>query len=103
MDEFWRVLLLSLMPGAGNLTGGLIAEFWRPSPRLLNWALHAASGILIAIVAVELVPEALDVLPGWGLALAFGAGGVAYIGLQSVIEKLQSGERPGGRSGMWMI
>ena len=43
MSEFWQVLLLSLMPGAGNLAGGVIAEVWKPSPRLLNWALHAAS------------------------------------------------------------
>lgn len=103
MSEFWQVLLLSLLPGAGNFAGGVIAELWKPSPRLLNWALHAASGILIAIVAVELIPNALDVLPGWWLATAFGAGGVAYIGLQAVIEKLQSGERAGGRTGMWMI
>lgn len=103
MSEFWQVLLLSLMPGAGNLAGGVIAEVWKPSPRLLNWALHAAAGILIAIVAVELIPSALDVLTGWWLAAAFGAGGVAYIGLQAVIEKLQAGQRAGGRTGMWMI
>ena len=60
-------------------------------------------GILIAIVAVELIPNAPDVLSGWWLAAAFGAGGVAYTGLQAVTEKLQSGERAGGRTGMWMI
>ncbi len=52
MNEFGQVLLLSLLPGAGNFVGGLIAEFWKPSPKLLNWALHAASGIVIAIVSV---------------------------------------------------
>lgn len=84
MSELWQVLLLSLLPGTGNFAGGLVAEFWKPSLRLLNWALHAASGILIAIVAVELIPRALDVLAGWWLAAAFAAGGVAYIGLPSV-------------------
>jgi ZIP family zinc transporter len=101
MTDFWLVLLLSLLPGAGNFAGGVIAEFWKPSPRLLNWALHAASGILIAIVAVELIPNALDVLAGWWLAAAFAAGGLTYIALHAGVERVQTGRR--GRTGMWMI
>lgn len=59
------VVLLSILPGAGNFSGGMLAEFGKTSGRLLNWALHAASGIVIAIVSVELIPEALRVLSGW--------------------------------------
>lgn len=98
------VILLSLLPGLGNFAGGMIAEFGRTSGRLLNLALHAASGIVIAIVAVELVPEALKILSGWWVAAAFGAGGVAYILVETLIEKLQAW-RGGGQSGAgaWMI
>ena len=96
------VLLLSLLPGLGNLAGGLLAEFGKSSERFLNLALHAASGIVIAIVAVELMPEALDTLAAWWVALAFGAGGVAYLLIEVGVEKLQSGTRH-GRTGMWMI
>ena len=32
MNELWQVLLLSLLPGTGNFAGGVIAEFWKPSP-----------------------------------------------------------------------
>jgi len=96
MSEFWQVLLLSLLPGAGNFAGGLIAEFWKPSPRL--WALHAAAGIVIAIVAVELIPNALDVLVGWWLAAAFAAVGLVYIALQAGVERLQS--RQGGEGAL---
>ena len=46
------MLLLAVLPGARNFVGGVIADCWQPSPRLLNWALHAAAGIMIAIVAV---------------------------------------------------
>lgn len=70
--SLWEVLLLSLLPGAGNFAGGMLAEFGKTSDRLLNWALHAASGIVIAIVAVELLPEALKSLAGWWIAAAFG-------------------------------
>lgn len=96
------VLLLALLPGAGNFAGGLIAEFWKPTSRLLNLALHAAAGIVIAIVAVELVPEALQSLAGWWIALAFAAGGVAYTLIERVMQRLQAGASR-GRTRMWMI
>lgn len=102
MSPLWTVLLLSLLPGAGNFAGALVAEFSTTSPRLLNWALHAASGIVIAIVSVELMPEAVRVLPGWWIAVAYAFGGAAYVALESLVRKMQ---RSGGsdRSRMWMI
>lgn len=101
--SIWYVLLLSLLPGAGNFAGGMAAEFWKTSPRLLNWALHAASGIVIAIVAVELIPEALGKLAGWWIAVAFAAGGVSYMLLESLTEKLQGTSGDESRTSMWMI
>lgn len=103
MSSFWYVLLLSLLPGAGNFAGGLLAEFWRPSMRLLNWALHAAAGIVIAIVSVELMPEALGTLAGWWIAAAFAAGGIAYIFIQAVVQRIQPSGGREARTGMWMI
>ncbi len=100
--SLWSVLLLSLLPGAGTFAGGMLAEFGKTTDRLLNWALHAASGIVLAIVAVELMPEALKSLAGWWIAAAFGAGGVAYVLVETGIEKLQSGAE-GDRTSMWMI
>ena len=100
--SLWMVLLLSFLPGLGNFGGGMLAEFGKTSDRLLNWALHAASGIVIAIVAVELIPEALKALAGWWIAAAFGAGGIAYILVEMGVEKLQSGNGD-DRTSMWMI
>ena len=105
MSTFAQVLLLSLLPGLGNFAGGLVAEYWRSSPRLLNWALHAASGIVIAIVSVELIPSAVSTLGGVALAFAFGAGGLGYLLLQYGVERLQgpgTGDQK-SRAGMWMI
>lgn len=59
-----QVVLLSLLPGLGNFAGGMVAEFVRSSPRLLTWALHAAAGIVIAIVSVELIPKTMGALGG---------------------------------------
>ena len=107
MSGLWLVLLLSLLPGAGNFVGGLIAEFGPSSPRLLNLALHAAAGIVIAIVAIELMPEAVEVLSGWWLAIAFAAGGLTYLLIEGTLERLvdkgDAGRQGAGRTGMWMI
>ena len=105
MNNYLMVLALAVLPALGNFGGGLLAEFVRTSGKALNKALHAASGIVIAVVAVELMPEALggDV-SGWGVALAFSLGGVFYLLVEWVIDRIQS-KRGKGSAGadMWMI
>jgi ZIP family zinc transporter len=91
------------LPALGNFAGGVIAEFLPTSRRTLNPALHAAAGIVIAIVAVQLLPRALDVIAGWQLAVAFGLGGLAHIGLKEIVERLQKASGGTLQSGMWMV
>lgn len=93
------VLLLALLPGGGNFVGGLVAEAVPTSARWLNRALHAAAGVVIAVVAVEIMPDALDVLPGWSIGTAFAAGGLVYLGFDWLIERFTA--EGGGR--MWLI
>lgn len=89
MSSLGRVVLLSLLPGLVNIAGGMVAEFVRSSPRLLNWALHAAAGIVIAIVSVELIPNAMGALGGVWLAFAFAAGGLAYVTIEYFVNRRQ--------------
>lgn len=103
MKSLWLIVGLALLPGLGNLAGGMVAEFVRTTPRLLNVALHAASGIVLGVVAVELMPEALDNLAGWWVAASFAAGGAAYIGTETLVEKMKPSQETGGSTGMWMI
>ena len=103
MSDFAIVFGLALLPALGNFSGGLLAEYLPTSKRNLNRALHAASGIVIAIVAVELVPRALGATSGWVIAVAFGFGGLAYVGLQAVVERLQKRSAGDDRTSMWMI
>lgn len=104
MNDLLAVLGLALLPALGNFFGGLLAEFRRPSKRSLNRALHAAAGIVLAIVAVELLPRALQSVSGWLVGVVFAAGGGAYIAVQWLVERVQA-RRPGGtdRTGMWMV
>lgn len=103
MSAFVSVLLLALLPAAGNFGGGVLAELLRTSKRAVSWALHAAAGIVIAVVAVEIMPEALPAAPGWLLTLAFVLGGAFYLGVEWLVERAQA-RRGGGESGsVWMI
>lgn len=69
------VLLLAVLPGLGNLIGGLLALWSRPTARFVGVALHAAAGIAIAVISLELMPRALadGELPALILALLGGA------------------------------
>lgn len=92
------VLLLALLPVAGNFAGGLLAETVPVTERWLNRALHAAAGVVVGVVAVEIIPETLQAVPAWGIALAFTAGGMLYLAIEAAIER-----RAGEQSRMWMI
>ena len=97
--SLWQVLLISLLPGAGNFAGGLIAESVRVSDRSLNWALHSASGIMIAIVAIELLPRGLESLSGIWIAAAFTAGGCIYVSYNGLCKatRRRTTEEPASR------
>src|SRR3546814_20570932 len=98
MPELSTVVLLALLPGVGVAAGGLIAELAPSSKKWLNWSLHAAAGIVIAIAAIEVFPEALDGVSHWTVGIAFAIGGLAYLGAQVVVEK-----RADGSGRMWLV
>jgi hypothetical protein len=57
MPELSTVLVLALLPGVGVAAGGLLAEVAPRSKAWLNWSLHAAAGIVIAIAASRCSPQ----------------------------------------------
>lgn len=99
MPEFVTVLLLAMLPGVGNVIGGILAETVQVTEIWLNPALHAAAGVVMAVVAVEIFPEALGVASGWTLGVAFATGGLLYLLVEAAVERRTSGQR----SRMWMI
>ena len=89
MDGYLLVLALAALPAAGNFFGGVLAEVFRVSERALRLALHLAAGIVLAVVGLELMPEALEASAPWVPLLAFVAGGAAFIGLDRMIGYVQ--------------
>lgn len=103
MDGYLVALALAVMPALGNLAGGLLAEGFRISERSLSLALHAAEGIVIAVVAVELMPQVLRADPPWVVVLAFVAGGGVFILLDWLTDMVQSRRGGGEGAAPWMI
>ncbi|RPF28023.1 ZIP family metal transporter [Georgenia muralis] len=97
MPSFWLVLGLAALPALGNCVGGVLAEVLRVSERTLSLALHLAAGIVLAVVGLELMPEALAAEVPWVPLLAFVVGGVAFIGLDRAVGVVRA--RLGGRTG----
>ncbi|MFY9268557.1 MAG: hypothetical protein WAO55_02285 [Candidatus Manganitrophaceae bacterium] len=80
MNDYLMTLALAALPALGNFLGGLLAEFFRTSQRTLSIALHGAAGVVLAVVAVELMPQALKAASPWIIILAFLAGGGLFKG-----------------------
>ena len=104
LEGFLLVLALAALPAAGNFLGGLGAEVVEVSERSLSLALHLAAGIVLAVVGLELMPEALTAQPAWVPILGFVAGGAAFIGIDRLIGSVRA--RLGAeseRTGPWAI
>lgn len=97
----WQVIVLALLPFAGNFLGGMLAELVRPTERRVSVALHAAAGVVLAVIGVELMPRTLDRAPVWLVVLAFCAGGAFAILARNGVQRRQ--QRRGGEAGPRMI
>ncbi len=89
MSEFAVVMGLAALPALANFVGGGLAEVFHVSARSLSLALHLAAGIVLAVVGLELMPEALQANPPWVPLLTFVAGGAVFVGLDRVVGYVQ--------------
>ncbi len=89
MNEFFLIMLFSLLPALGTFAGGIAAEFFKISRKNLSLALHAAAGIILAVISVELIPHALQASTPWIVILAFIAGGIFFITIDQLINFVQ--------------
>jgi ZIP family zinc transporter len=104
MTEFVVVMGVATLPALANFAGGGLAEVFRVSARGLSLALHLAAGIVLAVVGLELMPEALNASQPAVPLLAFVAGGAVFMGFDRVVGVAQ--RRFGGseeQRGAWGI
>lgn len=103
MTDLFFVMAVASLPAAGNFIGGLLSEWLNPSKHFVNRALHAAAGIILAVVSVEVMPNALRVVPVWLIAAAFLSGGGAYLIIEATIERWQANKPKGAGTQAWMV
>lgn len=103
MNEFLIVLVFAALPALGNFAGGALAEFVPVSRLALNLALYGAAGVVVAVVAVELMPRALEAEPAWAIVLAFVLGGAFYAAVDWAIQRLNDRYGREGGAGPWVI
>src|SRR5512135_2657187 len=84
------------VPALIALVGGVVAALWHPSARARSLVQHFAAGVVLAALAVELLPEiGREHAPGLVLALAFAVGSLFMYGLKLLTARLEERERTG--------
>ncbi|MBK0399075.1 divalent cation transporter [Limibaculum sp. M0105] len=83
MEHLWLALLYGSFAGLMIPLGGLVARVERIQPRWLELEFRHSviafgGGILVAAVALVLVPEGMEVLPAWAAIAAFLAGALIF-------------------------
>ena len=78
MFQFIIVLLFASIPAFGQ-GGGIAAELFKISQRTLGIALHGATGIIFAIISIELIPRSFAASNPLLITLTFIAGGLFFI------------------------
>jgi zinc transporter, ZIP family len=103
MDGYLIVLALAGLPAVANFGGALLAEYFQMSKRAVGFTLHAATGVILAIVAVEIMPAALAEVSPWTIMLAFVAGGAFVVLVERGIELLQERMGMSGSTTPWLV
>lgn len=101
MSQISIVLLFALLPVAGNLAGIALAECVRTPKWLIGASLHAAAGIAIGVVSVQLMPQILGGTPASLIYGGFAAGALLSLMLSTLVERQKKGAR--GTAAAWMV
>jgi len=87
------------VPAVVALAGGVLAALWHPTHRARSLIQHFAAGVVLAALAVELLPEiGREHAPGLVLGGAFAAGSVFMFLLKLLTERMES--HPGKQTGV---
>lgn len=93
---------LALLPAAGMAAGALAAEWWQLSRRSMGGVLHAAAGVAVAVVSVELMPRILEDIAPWQLVAGFVLGAAASVAMMKGVKRVSANVELGG-TGPWKV
>lgn len=102
MSAYLSVLALALLPVLGNFIGTAVAELSRTPKWVIGAALHAAAGIAVALVSVDLMPRLLQTT-GTLLFLSMFMIGAVLAYLLARAAGWLSAKVKGGSAGAWVV
>lgn len=83
-------LMIMAIPALVALGGGVLASFWNPSHQMRSLIQHFAAGVVLAALAVELLPEiGREHAPGLVLVGSFALGSLFMYGLKLWTMRLE--------------
>lgn len=84
--------LFMLIPALVALGGGILAMYWHPSHQMRSLIQHFAAGVVLAALAVELLPEiGREHAPDPVLIAAFAAGSLFMYGMKLWTMRMEAG------------
>lgn len=100
--EIITLIGFALLPAGGMLCGALAAERWRLSHHAVGAVLHAAAGVAVAVVSVELMPRIVQDVAPWQLVAGFFLGAAASVamvkGVNQAVRRFKLGD-----TGPWKV
>ncbi|GGR74296.1 membrane protein [Deinococcus seoulensis] len=87
-----QILLLTLIPVAATILGGVVASFRPPGPRVRSFVQHFAAGVVFAAVAGELLPEITAGHQPLGVVIGFVLGVGVMLAVRALVGRLEPEE-----------
>ncbi len=94
--------LYALIPAAFALFGGLIAAVYSPKATVSSLLQHFVAGVIIAAVAIDLLPKIMNVDSKWSIGLGFLIG-IAFMVALHELAHIIAHKKEGGKLPLRLI
>lgn len=87
--QLGQILALTAIPVASTILGGVVTSIRKPGDQLRSFVQHFAAGLVVAVVAGELLPQLGRTHQLWGIVLGFVLGVIVMLGVQRFADHLE--------------
>lgn len=97
-----QILGLTLIPVVATILGGAVATFRPPSAKARSFVQHFAAGVVLAVVAGELLPEMTKTHRPLGVVIGFVLGVCLMLGAKEITQRIEANDeqREGSKTGL---
>lgn len=84
-----QILALTAIPVVSTILGGVVTSIRKPSDALRSMVQHFAAGLVVAVVAGELLPQLGRTHELWGIIIGFTLGVFVMLAVQRFADNLE--------------